>query len=519
MAKRKSVVVLAVLGAVAVFAAGCGSGGDDAQGNDQVSTSSQESTTSVPTTAGAEFVPESIKWDTCTKVRAAECATLQVPLDPDSASSPLIGIAMIRLPARVPSRRIGALIMNPGGPGASGIEFVPSIAPGFSAEIRDRFDLVSFDPRGVGASAPIECVDGPTRDALIAIDPSPGSPSALRRARQQVKSFVAACETNAGDRMPYLGTRYVARDLEYMRQALGEDRLDYLGYSYGSAIGLSYAEQFPTRIRSMTLDGIQDVSLTGSATLGQQYIGFEKSFQNWAADCSGDATCAFYNAGNATAAWEALQLEADRNPFPTSDRDGRVVGPAEFLIATIRALYSRDAWASLSAALAEAQTTGRGDGLLALTDSYTQRRPDGTFPNIFDANTAVNCADTIDESDNVWLALEIELAASAPHFAPGVRYAGEFGCGAWPVQAESMQPRPVAAGSPPILLVGSTFDPATPYEAAVAIDAALANSVLLTRDGEGHTSYVTAGNDCINRKVDDYLLNLSTPDPQTVCPS
>lgn len=456
----------------------------------------------------------SLTWTDCGP--SFECATLAVPLDYTHPAGRKISIALVRLPAADPAKRIGALVVNPGGPGGSGVEFVESSAEGlFSQELRDHFDIVGFDPRGVGDSTAVECVNGPALDRLNALDPTPETPAERLALIDGAKEFVAACTKNSGDLLPFMSTADAARDMDRLRAALGEARLTYLGFSYGTYLGTVYAALFPTRVRALVLDGAVDPAQSFDQRNEAQAAGFARALNAFLDDCKTRPACAFYNGGKPADAFDALMRRIDSEPLPAvAIADKRPVGAGEAFTGVLAALYAQAAWPALAQGLALAQ---RGDGsvLLLLADSYNQRQPDGSYKNVAAANNAVNCLDNVVPTDvRAYDAMVPALERVAPRFGAAIAYSG-LSCAFWPVHPARDTGAIAAAGAPPILVVGTTGDPATPYQWAVNLAGELESGVLLTRKGEGHTAY--GESPCIERHVDRYLISLDVPPPDTTC--
>ena len=447
-----------------------------------------------------------------------ECATLTVPLDYADPGGRQIDIALVRLPAADPANRLGSLVVNPGGPGGSGIEFLQGSGESlFSQDLRNRFDIVSFDPRGVGESTPVECLNGPDLDRLNALDPTPDTPVERDALVAGAQEFTQACIQNSSDLLPHMSTADAARDMDRLRAALGEEKLTYLGFSYGTFLGTVYAGLFPTRVRALVLDGAIDPAQTFEQRNQVQAQGFERALTAFLDDCKARTSCQFYNNGRPAEAYDALMRDIDAKPLPTlAVADDRLVGPGEAFTGALYALYSRQSWPVLSQALALAQ---RGDGslLLVLADAYNERQPDGTFKNVAAANNAVNCLDYVVPTDvAAFDAMVPDLEKAAPRFGQAIAYSG-LTCAFWPVRAAADPGVIAAQGAPPILVVGTTGDPATPYEWAVNLARELASGVLLTREGEGHTAYGDSA--CIQDHVDRYLISLQVPPANTTCGS
>ena len=315
--------------------------------------------------------------------------------------------------------------------------------------------------------------------------------------------------------LPYLSTDAVAQDLDVIRQALGDKKLTYLGFSYGTLIGSSYAERFPDRIRAMVLDGAIDPSLDLEHLRAGQADGFEKALTRFLDDCAAKTRCAFHEKGKSVAAFDALMASIEAEPLPARlDRDGRQVGPFVASYAVLAALYDRDAWPVLASSLELAK---RGDGslLLQIADPYQGRNPNGSYSNQHDAYTANTCLDFAAPTDvATYTAWAKGLEASAPHFAGLIAY-NDLACAFWPVPAQRTPAAVTAAGAPPIVVVGTTGDPATPYAWAEALADELDSGVLVTREGESHTAYLTSS--CVQRAVDEYLLGLTVPKAGLTC--
>jgi pimeloyl-ACP methyl ester carboxylesterase len=446
-----------------------------------------------------------------------ECATLDVPLDYDAPTGTAISLSLIRLPAIDPAERLGTLVTNPGGPGASGVDFVRQAATTvFSEALRTRFDILGFDPRGVGASAPVACVGPRELDRLIALDPTPDTAAERSALIDGTRSFVAACQANSAALLPHVGTRDAARDLDRIRAAVGDPALSYLGFSYGTFLGATYADLFPGRVRALVLDGAVDPTLPFEERNAQQAMSFAAAFGRFLDNCASRPACSFYSKGNPAAAYDALMARIDRAPLHAAlTGDSRSVGPGEAFTAVAAALYDQSGWSILAQALAMAE---RGDGsvLLLLADSYNERRPDGTYANILAANNAVTCLDYASPADvAAYQALALRLEKLAPRFGEAVAWSG-LTCALWPVHPAGDPVAPRASGASPILVIGSTGDPATPYAWAVKLAGELESGVLLTRRGEGHTAY-GGKSACIDEAVDAYLITLLVPAAGTVC--
>ena len=472
----------------------------------QPSASADVSPAPTPTASPTPIPPPPLSWSDCG--RGFECGFVDVPLDYAAPDGPVERVSLIRLRATDPVHRIGSLLVNPGGPGESGVDFVRQDAAAiFSPEILARFDIVGFDPRGVGSSTPIRCLDN--LDHFIPTDVTGGTPTGLADLLAGAASFAQQCgERNAAE-LPYLGTENVARDLDEIRAALGDAKLTYLGFSYGTLIGEDYASLFPTRIRALALDGVVDPSLDQATFREDQAVAFEGALDRFLADCSARASCAFHSGGRAAAAFDALMQQIERRPIPTRRLGNREpVGPTQAWQAVTQSLYARDAWPVLATALAQART-GDASLLLLLGDPLRGRNPDGSYSNAIDAYDAITCLDWPAPRDPAaYTALATRFTRVAPRFGRLLAF-NDVACAYWPTPPTRV-PGPVSApDAPPILLVGSTGDPATPYAWARNVASQLTSSVLVTRVGEGHTGYLVST--CVRDAVDAYLLRRIVP--------
>jgi pimeloyl-ACP methyl ester carboxylesterase len=407
----------------------------------------------------------------------------------------------------------GALLVNPGGPGGSGLDFLRWWAPSVTGDVRNRFDLVSFDPRGVGRSSALVCYGDTKRiQRLAALDPIPDTPAEWRGVQDEARSFAAACEMNGRELLPYLGTVNVVRDLDRIREALGEDKLTYLGYSYGTVIGAVYADTYPARVRALVLDGAVDMSLTGDELSLEQAQGFDGAMERFISDCR-VRKCLPESLGDPGTAVDELVERAEASPIPAPKAD-RPAGPGETLGALLGALYSQSWWPDLENAI-EHGLRGDGSDLVRLFDAFLQRRSDGSYDNGIDVYNAVTCLDYAFSRDPAhYQALIPRFEAKARRFGSTLTV-GELPCAYWPVDASPLQ-TPRGKGAPPILVIGTTGDPATPYQWAVAMSQQLESATLLTFNGEGHTAYRN-GNRCIDEAVNAYLLTLKLPARNTRC--
>jgi pimeloyl-ACP methyl ester carboxylesterase len=491
--------LLACLLVGAVVAAGCMQEADDPTLAVDGPTTTLAADDGPTTTAGpGGFTPEPIEWKDC---GSAECATLEVPRDYDDPDGERIEIYTVRTPAS--GDRIGSLFVNPGGPGAGGAEFAEILAFILPGEITERFDIVGVDPRGTGGSTPIDC--GVSATELYGVDATIETPEDREELLDISQEYVDDCADRFGELLPHVGTRDVARDMDSVRAAMGDDQLSFLGFSYGSAIGQVYADLFPDRVRSMVLDGILELGPTGLELAADQAAGFETALAGFVEFCDAAEGCAV--AGETLdAVEEVLALAEEPGGIPAPDAD-RPAGPGEANLGISYALYSQALWSQLDQALADARG-GDGSRLVGLADGYIGI---GDFEVYF----AVNCLDFAWPTDpDEFLTAAKAAAEDSPHF--GEALLNDYvRCALWPVTQEPLEATS-APGAPPILVVSTTGDPATPYEAGVAVAERLEQGVLITNEGDGHT-VVADGKACIDDLVIAYLVDGTVPDDGTTC--
>jgi len=409
--------------------------------------------------------------------------------------------------------RIGVLFTNNGGPGVAASSMATQANAWFEDPLVDRFDIVSWDPRGTGISeGAVDCISGAEYDRYFAAsDITPETPAERQALIDESQAFAEACIRNAGDVLPHIGTNNTARDLDAIRQALGEEQVSYFGYSYGSELGAVWATLFPDTVRAAVLDGASHPDADGLEPTRQQWVGFEQVFSTFLAECSADSDCVFHNGGDAEGAVDALLAELDENPLPSAG-DRAAVNQGVAINGIIQAMYSDRSWPALERALADA-ANGDGAGLLALHDGYFRRRADGSYSNLLEAFQAINCADdpdriSPDEADEQFA----ELVGVAPRVFP--QTTGAYTCGFFPPSAD---PRAEITGerAGPIMVIGTTGDPSTPLTASAAMADALEGGFLVTVEANRHTAYRSGG--CVNGIVHDYLIWLDQPEPGVVC--
>jgi len=477
----------------------------------------------VPTTlsvaAAAPVAP--LVWHGCGG--GFECSSLDVPVDYSAPDGEQVAIAVTRRPATNPGAKRRSLVFNYGGPGDPGTETLRRAAETVPKAIRREFDLVTFDPRGTGNSRPIDCVDDSTFERLWSEDPTPDGPADLPRYYDGTATsvdLVATCVARHGAWLARVGTRNVARDLDRLRAALGERRLSFVGYSYGTVLGAVYAQEFPGRVRALVLDSA--VNLTESASDRQlgNAAGFEGALDAFLADCAADRGCAFHSHGDPRAALTRLR-DRFEGGFTVHAPAGRTVGASQFYTGLLAALYSRSAWPVLAQALHDAARKNDGKYLELLNDTYTGRRDDGTFNNSQEALGFIVCADVPEPrvSFAEYQATYARLTAQFPFFG-AVLAASPIGCDPripTPAPTETLGDVR-ATQAPPALVLGTTHDPATPYVGARDLGNRLRGARILTIDDTQHGGY-GQGNRCVDDYVDDYLLRRVLPPRDARCPS
>jgi pimeloyl-ACP methyl ester carboxylesterase len=476
------------------------------------------------------FYDQQLSWGSCASFAVApedrltftdpkfDCAYLSVPLDYADPSGRTAQIGVIRQKALDRDQRIGSLVTNPGGPGGSGMGTLPLIAAGIGGgEVAHRFDLVGFDPRGIGASKPgIQCLTPAEFDAARAA-PADTSTAGIEAVN---KAFATKCGERTGlDVLANLGTRDVARDMDVLRSALGEDKLSYLGYSYGTRLGTLYAEAFPSHVRALVLDGAVNPEQSAAEVSAGQTTGFEQAFAAFAADCAEHTDCPLgTDPAQADAKYTALVDPLTAKPLPTTD--GRTLSSGDAQIGTLAALYSPKSWPVLRQALTEL-AAGDATTFMLIADQYYGRTPDGTYGQLMDGLSAVRCVDNPTPADSgqtqgssFGQAQGTGSGQTQGSEAEGTDTARDV-CAFWPVSATSEPHRPDVDGLPQVLVVSTTGDPATPYESGVVLAEDL-GARLLTAEGTQHGA-VFQGTKCVDDAATRYLVDLELPDDGTRC--
>jgi pimeloyl-ACP methyl ester carboxylesterase len=465
-------------------------------------------TTTIPSVSALPISP--IDWSSCGEDE--ECGYLKVPLDYARPHGAPIEIAVERHLAELPSERIGSLIIDPGGPGGSGLDDMTNELDSLTPGLLDDFDIVLFDPRGVQRSDAFTCgessASSPANSPQPGSDPVPDSAAATAQLDAGMRQYAAACERASGSILPYLGTVDVARDLERLRIALGDAKLTYMGQSYGTLIGEMYAQMFPFHVRAMVLDSTIDPALNMNEMTLDQAKGFEAALENFFSWCA-SSSCPWRPSGNRTSALLAL-IRAAYTTKPPAARD--YAGAGDMYDAILDGLYSTEDWPSLANALA-ADQAGNDGPIISMATGYTT----SNSTNADDVFNAVTCLDHPVSRD---LAIYPHLAAVdgavAPVFGPLFAW-DEAQCAVWPTAPTRVPEAVTAPGTPPIVVVGSTGDPATPYSWAMDVAHQLPHGVLVTFKGDDHVAYFYS--QCVRDAVQTYFVQRTPPRSGLVCTS
>lgn len=480
-------------------------------------------TTSTPTGESVDaalepYYHQVLTWKGCGG--GLQCTTATAPMDWADPSGPTIQLALARQYATSGDPR-GSLLVNPGGPGASGVEFVrESIDFATSERLQRDFTVVGFDPRGVGQSSAVSCADDDAQldrffygDASQLTSAEPGSDEWLAVSAEEGREFGAACLAHTGDLLAHVDTVSAARDLDMLRAVLGDATLSYLGYSYGTYLGATYAELFPSKSGRLVFDGAIDPSTSEAEVTLTQARGFEAALDAYLSDCLTREGCPFRGTVE-IARTQIEQLLATLATDPLEADDGRLLWPGTMFTAIILPLYNEGNWPFLDDLFAET-LAGTTDTAFFLADFYNDRQADGSYTsNSSQAFLAINCLDYVSDADPETMRAEAAvLAAEAPIFGPQMSF-GSL-CAQWPFASDKERRAISAPGSPDILVVGTTGDPATPYVWAIALAAQLEKGHLVTYRGEGHTAYGTS--ECVTTVVDDYFLDGKVPAVDPMC--
>jgi pimeloyl-ACP methyl ester carboxylesterase len=482
----------------------------------------QPTVTSTPTgeDVAAEYqryYSQALVWESCG--RDMQCATAFAPLD-WSAPSEVDDIELALVRHRASGDREGSLFVNPGGPGASGFDYIYSSLNGaVSQDLQRRFDVVGWDPRGVGRSSAVDCYDDEQLDRfLFEVTSAPvGSEQYVQEATARAKDFADACLEHTGDLLQFVDTASTVQDLDMLRALVGDRQLNYFGYSYGTDIGAQYADRFPNRVGRMVLDAAMDPTTNSFELDLVQTQGFADALRAYLTHCLASSECPFR--GSVDSALAQIRETLDRlDETPIRGKDGRELNSAYLSVAIQMALYDEGSWAYLTRAFAEVQR-GRSETAFLLADAYVDRDENGHYAsNIMEAFLAINCLDFPVETDPAVLAQQRDqLAEVDPLYEPEDYDAlGDLICQQWPFPSRAELAPVSGAGADPIVVVGTTGDPATPYQWAESLADQLESGVLLTYVGEGHIAY-DERDPCIVRAVDRYLIDGTVPNDGLVC--
>lgn len=476
----------------------------------------------VDTKALDKFYSQKIDWGPCAGFEAGgskisyglQCARVTVPVDYDDPDGDTAQIAISR--SRATGEKTGSILLNPGGPGASGLRLG---GLGIGTELGEHFDVVGFDPRGIGASTPtVKCETGPELDADRASnDDLDNSPAGIEKQEADTRKDVDKCVERTGkDFLAHVGTHEVVRDMDVIRGVLGDEKLTYLGISYGTFLGSTYAETFPDKVRAMVLDGAVNPNQDARESKLKQTAGFQKAFDDYAAACAKQPACPLgADPAGANAAFRALVDPLVEQPAATKDPRGLSFSDAH--TGVVQALYSQESWQDLTDGLREL-SEGRGDKLLEFADTYLDRRKDGTYSSQNDANTAVQCVDKQPVTDRAQIGqLDTDIRKAAPFLDDGRGTGlGSLGaCAMWPVQPTSKPHEIKAPGLPKVVVVSTTDDPATPYQAGVDLAKQL-GATLVTYEGTQHGA-TFSGIKCVDDAIYAYLEDLKLPEEGLTC--
>ncbi|KOT97232.1 alpha/beta hydrolase [Streptomyces sp. WAC8370] len=498
-----------------------GSPAAESAGSTEAATATLAALPQATPSALAPYYEQKLAWRDC-GVPGFQCATMKAPLDYAKPTEGDVRLAVARKKATGPGKRLGSLLVNPGGPGGSAIGYLQQYAGvGYPAKVRAQYDMVAVDPRGVARSEPVECLDGREMDTFTQTDTTPDDAGETDALVDAYKKFAEGCGADAPKLLRHVSTVEAARDMDVLRAVLGDEKLNYVGASYGTFLGATYAGLFPDRTGRLVLDGAMDPSLPARRMNLEQTAGFETAFQSFAKDCVKRSDCPLGGKGtspeqvgkNLTSFFDDL----DAKPIPAGDADGRRLTESLATTGVIAAMYDEGAWQQLRESLTSAMKEKDGAGLLILSDSYYERGADGGYSNLMYANAAVNCLDlpaAFSSPDEVRDALP-DFEKASPVFGEGLAWAS-LNCAYWPVKPTGEPHRIEAAGAAPIVVVGTTRDPATPYRWAQALAGQLSSGRLLTYEGDGHTAY-GRGSACIDSAINTYLLTGTAPEDGKRC--
>lgn len=510
--------MVAIGAAAALALAGCSTGAPTA--GQSTGGGTVAPATEAPKPDLQKFYSQTLNWQDCGapgEQAPSQCTWVEVPIDYDKPDSGTTKLWVLKVQAKgsgTPTAATrGAMLVNPGGPGGSATKYAQMADWIVSSQVRSSFDIVGFDPRGVGKSEPIECVTPEKVDEMLAADPTPDDPAEVDALFASQRTLGEACEQKYPQVIGHISTVEAAKDMDVVRAVLGQPKLNYLGKSYGTFLGATYAGLFPERVGRLVLDGALAPDLTNEQVSLGQAKGFESATRAWAKSCVDSGSCPVGNTvDDAMKGLAQFFKDVDAKPLPvTGDVRVKQLTEGWASIGVAQAMYTKAYWDTLTSALTAAKG-GDGTPLFSLAEEYASRSDDGEYDsNIMQVISAINCLDRGAErlDANAMNGVVQKFTAEAPTWGPRMAYSTSA-CAEWPVEATGKPDKISADGSGPIVVVGTTRDPATPYEWSQQLADQLAEGHLITFDGDGHTAYMSS-NRCVDTAVDAYLMNGTVP--------
>lgn len=462
----------------------------------------------------ADYQKQKLTWLSCGGPFL--CTDLTVPVNYQNPGGERMQLSLVKYPATNPKKRLGSLVVNPGGPGASGVEYGFAAEYIVSKEILSSYDLIGFDPRGVGGSSAERCLTNSQTDLLVEANGPPVDGLSMKTLEKSSKMLADRCSAKLGDRLKFLGSVDVVRDMDLIRSVLGEEKLNFLGKSYGTYLGLVYASMFPKKVGRFVLDGVIDPKLSANDLNKAQAVGFEIALDAFLRDCITKKSCFFQGTlDQARTEISKLQEQVARRALP--GKDGRVATASILVLAMVASLYDSEVgWPALNKALI-AVYQGQGAKLFDLVNEYVVRDKKGRYPsNENEIAYIVNCIDRTDDASPERLASDAKkFATFAPHFGPYIAWS-TLPCHYWPYEPVRPPVELNGKGSADFIVIGTTRDPATPYAWATEVTAKFPSAFLITADGDGHTGH-GRGSECVDGAVDSYLLSGEMPPRPLQC--